>query len=155
MLFSQPDSMEKVICNFNAMVEEFMAAKTNCKIGEDPLISNKDPVWWSPPPEGWLKINIDAAFKGNKAALGVVVRDNHGCVKLLANKLSPCESATVAELKAIEWSMALAEENGWDRVMWSSDAKFIIQDINSKHDPMGWETRYGVLAIRAKLMHTN
>ncbi|KAL0010400.1 hypothetical protein SO802_005508 [Lithocarpus litseifolius] len=33
---------------------------------------------WSPPPEDWIKINVDAALNDTRSALAVAARDNHG-----------------------------------------------------------------------------
>lgn len=55
-----------------------------------------------PLPPGWLKANNDAAFKGGRAALGVMVRDHRGCVNLIFAKLFPCNSALEAEILALD-----------------------------------------------------
>lgn len=33
---------------------------------------------WTTPPEGWYKINTDAAYKFDRAAIGAVVLDGRG-----------------------------------------------------------------------------
>lgn len=35
-------------------------------------------------------------------------------------------------------------------MQWSSDSKWLIQDVNSKEEPSGWDSRYGCLAVRQK-----
>uniref|UniRef100_A0A0A9G2M2 RNase H type-1 domain-containing protein n=1 Tax=Arundo donax TaxID=35708 RepID=A0A0A9G2M2_ARUDO len=41
---------------------------------------------WEPPPEGWCKANVDAAFHelSGEAGIGIIIRDHKGCVQLSA-----------------------------------------------------------------------
>lgn len=40
-------------------------------------------------------------------------------------------------------------------MQWSSDSKWIIQDINSTEDPSDWDSMYGCLAVRRKKSQFN
>ena len=50
----------------------------------DPVDPNRcdsiKPKLWSPPPGGWVMVNVDAAIfqKANRMGLGIVVRDHRG-----------------------------------------------------------------------------
>lgn len=78
---------------------------------------------WTPPPEGWLIINIDAAFKNGRATIGMIVSDERGRHRFAAAKLMESISTRSAELAAFGWASRVAEDNGWTEVEWSSDAQ--------------------------------
>ncbi|KAF3450443.1 hypothetical protein FNV43_RR06525 [Rhamnella rubrinervis] len=52
---------------------------------------------WSPPQQGFIKVNIDAAFEGGRIAAAMVVRNEHGYSLYLASKLFRCESSFVVK----------------------------------------------------------
>lgn len=108
MIFSKSNPFKKSIFKLNAMVEEFQAAECFRK----PIPPPSPTLKWTPPPLGWLKANTNAAFNGERAAIGVVVQDHRGCVNLLSSKLIVCDSALEAELMALDWAIVLALEHG-------------------------------------------
>jgi ribonuclease HI len=66
---------------------------------------------WVPPPPGMLKINVDGAFisSSGTAAVGVVIRDHNGQVKLASWRLLRyCRDAEEAEVVACCEGIALA-----------------------------------------------
>lgn len=60
--------------------------------------------FWSKPPPGWLKANIDAVFSGGKAALAFAVRDERGGIIKVVSSLTSATSSREAESKALEWA---------------------------------------------------
>ncbi|PNT72160.1 hypothetical protein BRADI_2g40510v3 [Brachypodium distachyon] len=63
----------------------------------------KPTVIWTPPPAGWLKLNVHAAFSSDTRAAfwGGVLRDHFGKVVAWANgPLLPCGDALMAEARA-------------------------------------------------------
>ena len=40
-------------------------------------------VRWNPPPQGWIKVNVDTALNNSRSALAVVARDHRGEVMFL------------------------------------------------------------------------
>lgn len=56
----------------------------------------------------------------------MVVRDNEGTLLYLATDMMTCNSAYTAEVKALAWASAFAEEVGWKNVIWSVDAKELV-----------------------------
>jgi hypothetical protein len=56
---------------------------------------------WEPPPEGWLKANVDGSFIAdkNEGTTGVVIRDNMGrTIVAGGNILKSCSSAEEVEV---------------------------------------------------------
>ena len=106
---------------------------------------------WSPPPPKWLKANVDASYKEGTSALALVVRDEQGRVVFLASQLESAENAMVAELKALVWALQIAKERSWQQVVWSSDAKTIVDEVLASYEPCGWESRYSILLCRKLL----
>lgn len=78
-----------------------------------------------------------------------------GCINLVATKLINYATVQEAEMLALDWAIGLTEMNGWENILWSSDAKFVVLDINSLEEPLRWETRYGILAIRERKLKFN
>ncbi|KAF3445337.1 hypothetical protein FNV43_RR10513 [Rhamnella rubrinervis] len=79
----------------------------------------------------------DAAFVNTTAAAAMIVRDDKGRVLYLASKLFSCNSPFDAEMEALSWAVAHADNCGWRKVECETDAKEIVQVINSKEDSSG------------------
>lgn len=86
------------------MVDEFLRLKNPTV--EPPAASVNDR--WIKPPLGWLKINIDAMIRNEKACLAFVVRNDSGKLVLIASKLTSAGSAFDAEVVAILWAAKVA-----------------------------------------------
>lgn len=109
-------SFMKTVAHFEYMVEEFLVAHS---LGE----TEKEPVEaWKPPPEGWLKVNTDAAFNGRKAAIAFTVRDELGKILKVASKLVTSESAFTAEVMAMEWATKEIEIQDLRKIIFSTDS---------------------------------
>lgn len=105
---------------------------------------------WKPPRTGWLKVNTNAAFKNGLAAPAMVVRDDYGGMVLTMTKLIGCKNAWCAEFPAVNWATRITEQKGWTKVLWSSDAKGIIETINSLEELDAWETSSNIMQIRER-----
>lgn len=57
---------------------------------------------WSPPMVGHLKLNVDAAFKGGRVALAMIMRDHKGCLIFLQSLLTTAKSAYHPETLALD-----------------------------------------------------
>jgi hypothetical protein len=89
---------------------------------------------WSPPPEGVVVVNVDAALfsSSSKMGVGVVIRDHSGnflvaCSKLLDQVTAP----EIAEAPAIRSAVTLAHDEGLKKVLLVSDCLSVIQRIQS------------------------
>jgi len=93
------------------------------------------PNQWSPPPEGWIMINVDAAIfvDANRMGLGLVVRDHRG--ELLAAFRQGIDKITNPELvETIAFRRALffAMQLPYDKVVVASDCLTLINKLRSR-----------------------
>jgi ribonuclease HI len=89
---------------------------------------------WSPPPEGMVKIHVDAALfpSSRRMGIGVVIRSHRGdcllsCSELVQEVMTP----EVAEALALRHAVSLAGDEGFDNVVIASDCLSLVQRINS------------------------
>ena len=78
-------------------------------------------VHWSPPPLGYIKLNVDAAISQNNSALAVITRDAHGFVLKAWSKILPKRSPLSAETETILWALQLAKSEAWSEIILESD----------------------------------
>lgn len=87
---------------------------------------------WSKPDPGKVKINFDASINEQRECygLGVIARDDKGCVLLAASKtLLPRISAEMAELKAADWVVQIARQQLWRNIVLEGDAYLVIEAL--------------------------
>lgn len=90
---------------------------------------------WTPPADGWLKLNIDAAFSDQTgaAAWGGVLRDHLGLAVAFVNGPFPaCGDATVAEARACLTGLRSLIQFIDKPVILASDNSGIVQELNSQ-----------------------
>ena len=80
-------------------------------------------VKWSPPPQCWIKINVDAALNSSRTALASVARDHHGEVLFLWGTRHQLCSPAQAEADALLWAVKLAIHGQWSSVIFEGDVK--------------------------------
>jgi ribonuclease HI len=87
---------------------------------------------WNKPSQGWIKINVDAAFFRDQGMTSVAccVRDETGsfiCAKTRTfnTVLTVLEGEALALLEAIR----LAVHHGWDHVAFESDSNTLVHSI--------------------------
>lgn len=54
-----------------------------------------------------------------------------GKIRLLASKVCFCESLFEAEVKMLEWVSGLIKEKRWRKIVWSSYALIMVNEIKS------------------------
>lgn len=84
---------------------------------------------WCKPPEGWVKINVDAAFYPGSERIGVgcVMRDDRG--KFIRARMNTARGGTSArEAEAISMREALSWIKSWrtTKCVFESDAKLLV-----------------------------
>ncbi|KAH7545686.1 hypothetical protein FEM48_Zijuj01G0120200 [Ziziphus jujuba var. spinosa] len=54
-----------------------------------------------------------------------------------------------AELQAIHWASAYAEDKGWNLIEWSSDAALVVKKIvDQSTPPLSWFTYFEMIEVR-------
>lgn len=91
---------------------------------------------WHKPPKSFLKCNIDVALFHdiNCAGFAAIIRDSHG--NFIANrsiKFEGCPLVHECEALALLEAISCARELGFQRVICETDAKFIVDAVDS-----GW-----------------
>lgn len=66
-------------------------------------------------------------------ALGEILR--------IVSKLTEAHSALEAEWEALEWASDLARRENWNCIIWSSDARIVVDELAEGFEPSG----YGML----------
>ncbi|XP_021593121.1 uncharacterized protein LOC110600563 [Manihot esculenta] len=108
---------------------------------------------WSPPPQGWIKVNIDASLNSqrNSIGFGCVVRDANG--RFMAAKTGCfCSQMEVkcAEAMAFREALSWIKEYGWDQVLFESDTQVLVVSINNASlDDL---SPFGILVQNCKLL---
>nr|XP_048337082.1 receptor-like protein 35 [Ziziphus jujuba var. spinosa] len=99
------------------------------------------------PPDGWWKINFDAAFVNGQAGIALVVRDCKGNLLHFASNSVCCGSPFEVELKAFTWAANMAINRNWENICWLSDSTLVVDGIIDNEDPATWTSRYDFLFL--------
>ena len=86
---------------------------------------------WIPPPQGMMKINVDALFKNSSmAAVAAVARDEAGIFQgASALVVTGVSSPEIAEALAGREGLALARDLGMQRITIASDCVNVVRNI--------------------------
>ncbi|KAL3616134.1 hypothetical protein CASFOL_040024 [Castilleja foliolosa] len=84
-----------------------------------------------PPPEGWLKINTDAAYANGCSTSGVIFKNKNGSVVLAATYFHHCPDAITAECLAINDACSLAASAKIKKALFSSDSLNAVTSITN------------------------
>jgi ribonuclease HI len=101
-------------------------------------VENKTKSFWEKPPSGTIKLNTDAAIRGNYATLAVVARDNHGKILLAATKKVHIRDSMVAEALALLWDLNLVVYYQFQHCIIEGDAKTCIDACKGRLDDCPW-----------------
>ncbi|KAL5574920.1 hypothetical protein UlMin_016619 [Ulmus minor] len=93
---------------------------------------------WSPPPFGWVKINMDATIGTSAATISCVARDSKGDIISWACKAIPACSPLVAEACAADFVIDFASSSHWSAVNFSGDAKVVMDALSSLKSNVFW-----------------
>jgi hypothetical protein len=91
-------------------------------------LPSTSPSFWSPPPEGFVKLNFDGASKGNLGAAGYgVVFCNHlgHILEIMVGSLGHSTN-NVAELWGLIKGLQLAIKSNYTKVIVEGDSQVII-----------------------------
>ena len=90
-------------------------------------------------PNGWLKVNVDAAVNAEKqvAGLGVVITDgNQNCIIAAINTSRYFGNVAMAEAAAVKWGLQVALRVGGTSVLLESDCHEVVEIINNRDSSM-------------------
>jgi ribonuclease HI len=125
-----PCQLSEQIKAYTTMIELHLSKP----VANHRCVSKSSPPKWSPPPEGTVLINVDAAlFKSsNRMGAGVVIRNHRGeCLVACSELLLVVTMPELAEALALRRALALASEEGFEQVMVASDCLSVVQRIKS------------------------
>ena len=87
------------------------------------------------PPEGWFKVNVDAAVgvEQQRAGLGIVIRNSGGKFIVVAMKPSKfIGKIDFAEAEAIQWGLQIAKEAAAASLIVETDCKDVAELVYNK-----------------------
>ncbi|RYR09735.1 hypothetical protein Ahy_B05g078136 [Arachis hypogaea] len=95
---------------------------------------NANLVRWRPPPNDWLKVNVDATFKkeSGNGTISAVVRDKEGKVLLGFTGKIQANSSIIAEAMAIRQALIIVNNLQLGKTLIESDNQRLVQAIKSK-----------------------
>lgn len=115
------------------MAEEWK--KSRLEKQADKAVTWGSPRRWLPPPQGWIKVNIDAAVfeELGKVGVGCVVRDADGNFVCARNRavmafMQPREVEALSLKEALGW----VKEMGYQRCIFETDAKILAEACKQK-----------------------
>lgn len=128
---------------------DFWAANTKPPLQEpNDIMHTVHPSRWKPPPDGFLKFNVDAALdiQNNLAAVAVVVRESSGAMPTGVARRFICDSVDRAEAEAVLEAMHLAVALEIRRPIFEGDNLTIINACNGQPPP--WQASTAINSIR-------
>jgi hypothetical protein len=91
-------------------------------------------VSWSPPPDGFLQLSVDAALFASSKSMGagVVVRDQQGTfVAAAGDNIHDVVNPDIAEACAIRFALSWAQDEGMDHIVVNTYCLSVVQRIDS------------------------
>jgi len=87
--------------------------------------------YWHPPPQGFLKFNIDGASKGNLgiSSFGGVLRDENGCLLFIFHCHLGRATNNMEELMALEQCLEFLKQDNLQNIIIEADFELIINSI--------------------------
>ncbi|KAK1646654.1 hypothetical protein QYE76_064459 [Lolium multiflorum] len=134
-----PSSVARKVTAYIDMIQTHMIQANSI-----PRRETSAAVSWSPPMEGKLMINVDAAlFKTSQSmGMGFLVRGHSGdCMLARCDKISNVTSPEMAEALAVRGALSFAKEEGLDNFICASDCLSVVQRIPPHvHEPSSIDT---------------
>lgn len=93
---------------------------------------------WKPPPQGYFKLNTDAATSTGSDAIGIgaVLRDSEGRMKwAMAHRLCGYKSPLIAEALAMRAGVSAVADMGLQNVIMETDCLQVVQAMANESEP--------------------
>lgn len=92
---------------------------------------------WSPPPQGWYKLNFDGASRGNPglSGIGCIIHNETGRWLMKLEKHIPPTSNNLAELEAVSEGIKVCLKLGLSKVIIKGDSQIVINALRKKSTP--------------------
>nr|XP_023892398.1 uncharacterized protein LOC112004387 [Quercus suber] len=110
-------------------------------------------VRWTPPPQGWINVNVDAALNSSRSALAVVAMDHRGEVLFLRGVRHYLCRPAQAEAEALLWAVKLAIQEKWSVVIFEGDAKICIDALSNSELIPDWHSATTICNICSLASH--
>jgi len=119
-------------------VEAKMAQKTHCK-GKAEMVPK-----WSPPPGGFLKVNIDASTgRDSMRGVGVIVRNNKGDIMVAEHKSFRADwDVDTMEAFAVFYGLKMCWEVGYQRIEVEMDSKIVVEALNRRKNLQNYTSTF-------------
>lgn len=87
--------------------------------------------YWHPPPQGFLKQNIDGASKDNPGIVGCggVLRDENGCLLFIFHCHLGRSTNNMVELMALEQCLEFLKQDNLHNIIVEADLELIINSV--------------------------
>ncbi|KAH9735301.1 polyubiquitin 3 [Citrus sinensis] len=112
---------------------------------------------WTPPPNGWFKVNVDVAIKlsDQTAGLGVIIRDSGGkAIAAAVQKVSFRGDVVYMEAAAINLGIQVAQNAKFLPIIVESDSKEVVDLARNRRGCLS-EIFWQISAIQASLKSLN
>lgn len=112
---------------------------------------------WTPPPNGWFKVNVDAAIKlsDQTAGLGVIIRDSGGkAVAAAVQKVSFEGDVAFMEAAAVNLGIQVAQNAKFLPIIVESDSKEVVDLARNRKGCLS-KIFWQISAIQASLKSLN
>lgn len=88
-------------------------------------------IRWSPPRDGFVKLNFNGSMINQNAAFGFVIRNENGTIIIIRAHCVGQNTISVAECLALHGGLWMENSRGFKRIIVEGDSKLFIEFIYS------------------------